>query len=142
MRQALPLGRAFQRDFIGIRTAGANAHLYEYSYDSVDNILTNNESGSIATAMYDLASRLTTVISGNSVTSYAFDNNGNQTLVNAAGVFTTMTYDKENRLATYLAPGSAVSYTYSGDMLKRCEWVSGSPTTLVWDGQSYLEGRS
>ena len=107
----------------------------------LNNILTNNESGAIATAMYDLASRLTTVVSGSAVTSYSFDNNGNQILVNASGSLTTMAYDKENRLATYLAPGSSVSYAYSGDMLKRCERVSGSPTTLIWDGQNYLQGK-
>jgi len=91
---------------------------------------------------YDIANRLTTSISGATVTSFSFDANGNQILVNIAGALTSMSYDKENRLNLYLASGSSVSYTYSGDMLKRCEWVSGTPTTLVWDGQDYIEGRS
>lgn len=78
--------------------------------------------------MRDLASRLTTVISGAAVSSFSFDNDGNQILVNAARVFTTMTYDKENLLATNLALGSSVSYTYSGDMLERLDPRRGAGT--------------
>jgi len=123
-------------------TSGTNAHTYNYSFDSNDNILTNSESGVLATNTYDIANRLTTSIAGSALTSYTFDLNGNQTVVNVAGVLTSMSYDKENRLSVYLSPSSSVSYTYSGDMLKRCEWVSGMPTTLIWDGQNYLEGRN
>jgi YD repeat-containing protein len=44
-------------------TSGTNAHTYNYSYDSNDNILTNSESGVVVTSTYDLANRLTTSIS-------------------------------------------------------------------------------
>ncbi len=54
-------------------TTGTNAHVYNYSYDSTDNILTNNESGTVTTNTYDLASRLTTTLAGTTLTTYSFD---------------------------------------------------------------------
>ncbi|MHB8635742.1 MAG: hypothetical protein ACYC96_04640 [Fimbriimonadaceae bacterium] len=122
-------------------TSGPNAHLYNYSYDLTDNILTNNESGTLTTSMYDPASRLTTSIAGTAITTFGFDANGNRTNVNAAGVLTTMAYDLENRLANHQQPGSVATFLYSADNLKRVEDIDGALTTLVWDGSSYLEQR-
>ncbi len=51
-------------------TTGPNAHLYNYTFDVVDNILTNNEIGTNVTSMYDLASRLTTSIAGTATNNF------------------------------------------------------------------------
>ena len=53
-----------------------------------------------------------------------------------------MKYNFENRLVGYQAGRLNVTYTYSGYGLKRLELVNSVATTLVWDGTSYLQGRS
>ena len=122
-------------------TTGPNAHLYNYSYDVVDNILTNNESGTLTTSTYDLGSRLTTSIAGTVITTFVFEPNGNQTNVNAAGVLTTMGYDKENRISLHQQSASTATFLYAANNMKRVENIDGSVTTLIWDGSNYLGGK-
>jgi hypothetical protein len=76
------------------------------------------------------------------VTTFGFDPNGNQISIDTGGTLTTMGYDKENRLALHQQASSTATYLYAADNMKRVENVDGAMTTLVWDGSSYLQGRS
>lgn len=126
----------------GIEVLRLRGFDYNYTYDSMDNMLVNGESSPPLTSTYDLASRIATSIAGNAVTTNTFDPNGNRWVVNESGKLTTMSVDFENRLVNVSSPDGSTSYTYAGDGLKRSELVSGILTTIVWDGTSYLQERS
>lgn len=126
----------------GIEVLRLRGFDYNYTYDSMDNMLVNGESSPPLTSTYDVASRITTNITGSAVTTNTFDPNGNRWVVNESGKLTTMSVDFENRLVNVSSPDGSTSYTYAGDGLKRSELVSGILTTIVWDGTSYLQERS
>lgn len=92
---------------------------------------------------YDASSRLTTSISGTSVTTYTFDSNGNLTNVRpATGNRTTMAYDKENRLVDWKqgAATNATTYKYNGfgQKVNETNATGFNAYALIWDGDDYL----
>jgi hypothetical protein len=126
---------------------GPNAHLFNYVYDSRENILVNSESGVPVSATYNAADQLVTNVSGNQLTSFVFDLAGNMTLANTMGVFVTTTYDFENRLYLPKQQPTATSYSlatylYDPDDLKRTEKLGEVVTTIYSDARDYLQGRS
>lgn len=124
-------------------TVGLNTHTYDYSYDTTDNRLTSNETGTNATWTYDLAGRMVTSLEGSVLTTYTFGDNGNLQEVAPAGAdATTMTYDKENRMVSHKEGTTLSSMTYDGDGFKRSEISSTGRTTLIWDGSNYLGAKS
>jgi len=94
-----------------------------FTYDSVDNMLTNSLVGT-----YGYPTGGAGVVRPHAVTSaggqsYGYDDNGNMT--SAAG--DTLTYDGENRLAS--VNGTAVQFVYGADGA-RLKKIAGSTTTL------------
>ena len=98
----------------------------------------------MTTYSYDAAGRLATVLyAGLVTTSYSYDANGNLTVIETPSTRVTMSYDKENRLSVHQADRKTfVTNTYDGDGKKRSEITETSTTTLIWDGDTYLQGRS
>ncbi len=99
---------------------GNSALSQSFTYDSVDNMLTNS---AVGTYTYPLpgAARPHAVTSAGG-TSYGYDANGN--MISAGGV--TLTYDGANRL---IQDGSAASFVYGPDG-SRLKKVTASGTTL------------
>lgn len=120
-------------------TSGANAHLYQYSYDSMDNRLTSTETKSEIQYTYDAATRLVTSSDG---ASYGYGRNGNLESVTGVGDPVAMEYDYENRLVRHDDGTDVAEYTYSADGLKRTEIGGTSMNTLIWDGIDYLGEKS
>jgi YD repeat-containing protein len=92
--------------------------------------------------IYDVSWRLTTSISGTSVTTYTFDSNGNLTNVRpATGNRTTMAYDKENRLVDWKqgAATNATTYKYNGfgQKVNETNATGFNAYALIWDGDDY-----
>ncbi|GEM_PF-3012178 len=124
-------------------TTGLNTHTYNYGYDSVDNRTSSSETGSNITYDYDLSGRLRYSYLGLVTTSYSYDANGNLTVIETPTTRVTMSYDKENRLSVHQADRKTfVTNTYDGDGKKRAEITGTGTTTLIWDGDTYLQGRS
>ena len=107
---------------------------YAYTYDEIDNRLTDTETGVVRTWTYDASSRLTTMTNGSVTTTFTFDTNGCSSGVNEGGALTTMSYDKENRMVTYADGSGTTASVYNGTGQK----VKQGATTLVWDGWDYL----
>ena len=107
---------------------------YAYTYDEIDNRLTDTETGVVRTWTYDASSRLTTMTNGSVTTTFTFDTNGNNSGVNEGGALTTMSYDKENRMVSYADGSGTTASVYNGIGQK----VKQGATTLVWDGWDYL----
>ena len=107
---------------------------YAYTYDEIDNRLTDTETGVVRTWTYDASSRLTTMTNGSVTTTFTFDTNGCNSGVNEGGALTTMSYDKENRMVSYADGSGTTASVYNGFSQK----VKQGATTLVWDGFDYL----
>lgn len=119
------------------------AHVYTYSYDANDNRLTSSETGALTFWTYDAANRMVTAISGGLTTTYAYSRNGGLTSVKeGGGAIYTMGYDNMLRLNYQIATSTYNTYTYDANDLKRYEISPTGTTTIVWDGSSYLQGRS
>jgi YD repeat-containing protein len=125
------------------KTGPAQA-FYIYSYDAVDNRLTSNELGRTATWAYDLSGRILTQQNYQAAsTTYTYSPNGNTIGVNdPSSGLTTMAYDWENRLSVHENGVAVASYLYYTDNMKAVENIGGVLTTVIWDGSSYLQGRS
>jgi len=105
-------------------------------------ILKWHQASAPLTMAYDLADRLTTSISGTTVTTYTFDNNGNLLEENNNGALTSYSYNCENRLLQQIGSGGSIStYSYLGNGLRITNQESSSQLlhTTVWDkDQNYL----
>jgi YD repeat-containing protein len=125
-------------------STGPNPKQYRFTYDSMDNRVTSNDLGSVATWSYDLSGRITTNLANSGyISSYSYSANGNMIGVNESTGLTTMSYDFENRLQTHQSGATGTTtYLYYTDNMKAIENASGSLTTLIWDGSDYLQGRS
>ncbi len=118
-----------------IKTADyPNGVKYDYTYDKVDNRLTQNiatASGSLTIPYtYNNDNQLTTMGTGN----FTYDNNGNQlTKTNSQGT-TSYVYNFENRITKHTPPtGSATTYTYDGNNNKLAKTVGSTTTRFVTD---------
>jgi len=115
-----------------------------FAYDSRYNTLLKWYQGQAPLTMsYDIASRITTSISGSVLTTTTFDNAGNTWVENTTGQLTTYVYDGDNRPLKVTYPdGTITTFAYSGNGLKRSSQEAGKPlTTLFWDGTDYLQER-
>ena len=117
-------------------TSGTDAHVYTYTFDSRDNILSSSETGSVVTRSYDAASRL---VSSSDGSTYTFDANGNLTEVD--DVKSEFEYDKENRLIFYSSnsnPGVDTTMVYNAFGQKKRETNPDLDTLFIWDGDDYF----
>ena len=85
-----------------------------YSYDTLNNLITVNQGVQTRTFVYDSLSRLKSATNPESGTiSYSYDNNGNLTTkTDARGVITNYVYDALNRVTqrSYAAPTNPANY--------------------------------
>ena len=124
----------------GDNTSGTSAHVYTYTWDSRDNILTSDETGTTATHTYDAASRLTNTVEGSDTTDYTYDDNGN--LRDVAGpIGMGFEYTPENQLLSVKGDAEA-SYVYDCFGHRREDTVSGETLELYWHDGNYLGERN
>ena len=98
-----------------------------YAYNSLGNILTNQDNGS---GLYQYGPKPHAVISANSV-NYGYDAGGNMTTRGSQ----TLAYDEQNQLAKVIATNGTVAFGYdeSGERL----WRAGTNGYTVWIGGIY-----
>ena len=96
--------------------AGLN-YLTNYSYDSVDNLITVKQGTQTRTFVYDSLKRLTTATNPeNGTITYVYDNNSNLlTKTDARNIASTYVYDALNRVTSRSYSDSTPGVTYSYD---------------------------
>lgn len=122
------------------QTTGTDSHIFTYTWDSRDNLLTHTEAGTPTTMVYDAASRIQTSAKGAAVTTMTYDPNGNRIgAVTGASPRFTLTYDRENRLIEQTEDGAIIAeFGYDPFGHKRTERLARNSFDLLWDGDSYL----
>jgi len=112
-------------DVIG-RLTGASYPIgsYAYTYNPVDNRVSQTVNGQATNYTYDNDNELT----GDGVSSYLYNFNGNLTGKNTGTSSQTYSYDFEDRLTSFVKDGVTTTYRYDG-LGNRLQKTVGSTTT-------------